>query len=73
MGADPFVVHVGAAAPRAHGRRMHEVRRGEVALAGPLDEAGIDPGRSVVPGGRRGRGRRDADALRGRDRGRRAP
>ena len=27
------------------------MRRGEVAQAGPLDEAGIDPGRSVVPSG----------------------
>ena len=31
--------------------RLHEVRHGEVALAGPLEEAGIDPGRSVVPPG----------------------
>jgi uncharacterized protein len=51
VGADPFVVHV-ARLRRSHGDAvLHEVRRGEVALAGPLDEAGIDPGRSVVPAG----------------------
>ena len=50
MAADPFVVHV-ARLRRSSGHRVHEVRRGEVALAGPLDEAGIDPGRSVVPAG----------------------
>ena len=33
------------------GTTSHEVRRGQVALAGPLDEPGIDPGRSVVPAG----------------------
>jgi DUF177 domain-containing protein len=48
--ADPFVVHV-ARLRRPPRREAHEVRRGEVALAGPLDEAGIDPGRSVVPAG----------------------
>jgi uncharacterized protein len=47
--ADPFVVHV--ARLRRSGTTAHEVRRGEVALAGPLEEAGIDPGRSVVPAG----------------------
>jgi uncharacterized protein len=46
---NPFVVHV--ARLRRSGQSAHEVRRGEVALAGPLDEAGIDPGRSVVPAG----------------------
>ena len=51
---DPFVVHV-ARLRRTPGRAVHEVRRGEVALAGPLDEAGIDPGRSVVPPGPRPR------------------
>jgi uncharacterized protein len=30
---------------------MHVERTGEVALAGPLESAGIDPGRSVVPAG----------------------
>jgi uncharacterized protein len=51
MGADPFVVHV-ARLRRPHGDAVaHEVRRGEVALAGPLDEAGIDPGRCVGPAG----------------------
>ncbi len=49
MGADPFVVHV-ARLRRTPQRRLHEVRRGEVALAGPLEEA-VDPGRSVVPAG----------------------
>ena len=49
VAANPFVVHV--ARLRRSGRSAHEVRRGEVALAGPLDEAGIDPGRSVVPAG----------------------
>lgn len=47
---DPFVVHV-ARLRRFSGQSGHEVRRGEVALAGPLREAGIDPGRSVVPAG----------------------
>jgi uncharacterized protein len=50
VGADPFVVHA-AKLRRAPQQKMHEVRRGEVALAGPLQEAGIDPGRSVVPAG----------------------
>ena len=48
--ADPFVVHV-ARLRRRSGQHAHEVRRGEIALAGPLHEAGIDPGRSVVPAG----------------------
>jgi uncharacterized protein len=47
-GADPFVVHI-ARLRRSPGLVWHEVRRGPVALAGPLDEVGIDPGRSVVP------------------------
>jgi uncharacterized protein len=46
---NPFVVHV--ARLRRVRQSAHEVRRGEVALAGPLHEAGIDPGRSVVPAG----------------------
>jgi uncharacterized protein len=50
MALDPFVVHV-ARLRRNPGQAEHVVRRGEVALAGPLDEAGIDPGRSVVPPG----------------------
>ena len=50
MAADPFVVHV-ARLRRSPGAAVHEVRRGEVAQAGPIDEAGIDPGRSVVPAG----------------------
>ncbi|MGP0029729.1 MAG: YceD family protein [Acidimicrobiales bacterium] len=49
-GADPFVVPV-ARLRRAPGTEAHEVRRGPVALAGPLSEVGIDPGRSVVPAG----------------------
>ena len=48
MATDPFVVHV-ARLRRQIGGSSHEVRRGPVVLAGPLDEAGIDPGRSVVP------------------------
>ena len=48
MPADPFVVHV-ARLRRVPGATSSEVRRGPVVLAGPLDELGIDPGRSVVP------------------------
>jgi uncharacterized protein len=48
MAADPFVVHV-ARLRRVPGQTEHVVRRGQVALAGPLEVAGIDPGRSVVP------------------------
>ena len=48
MAADPFLVHV-ARLRGAPGSAVHEVRRGPVVLAGPLDELGIDPGRSVVP------------------------
>jgi uncharacterized protein len=47
--ANPFAVPV--ARLRRSGQSAHAVRRGEVALAGPLHEAGIDPGRSVVPAG----------------------
>jgi uncharacterized protein len=50
MAAHPFVVHV-ARLRRTPGATEHVVRRGEVALAGPLREEGIDPGRSVVPPG----------------------
>ncbi len=50
MAAHPFVVHV-ARLRRSPRDTQHEVRRGEVALAGPLHEAGIDAGRSVVPTG----------------------
>jgi uncharacterized protein len=50
MAESPFVVHV-ARLRRTPGGTARVVRRGEVALAGPLDEAGIDPGRSVVPPG----------------------
>ena len=50
MGADPFVVHV-ARLRRGPATTLHETRRGEVVLAGPLEEEGIDPGRSVVPAG----------------------
>ena len=50
MSTDPFVVHV-ARLRRSPDHIWHEVRRSEVAQAGPLDEAGIDPGRSVVPVG----------------------
>jgi uncharacterized protein len=45
---DPFVVHV-ARLRRNPGTTWHEIRRGPVELAGPLDAEGIDPGRSVVP------------------------
>jgi uncharacterized protein len=48
MAADPFLVHV-ARLRRNPGATAREVRRGPVVLAGPLDELGIDPGRSVVP------------------------
>jgi uncharacterized protein len=48
MATDPFIVHV-ARLRRNPGTEWHEVRRGPVVLAGPLDELGIDPGRSVVP------------------------
>lgn len=48
--AQPFVVHV-ARLRRRSGEHAHEVRRGEVALAGPLHVQGIDEGRSVVPEG----------------------
>jgi uncharacterized protein len=48
MATDPFIVHV-ARLRRNAGATSHEVRRGPVVLAGPLDELGIDPGRSVVP------------------------
>jgi uncharacterized protein len=48
MATDPFLVHV-ARLRRNPGATSHEVRRGPVVLAGPLDELGIDPGRSVVP------------------------
>ncbi len=50
MTAGPFVVHV-ARLRRGQVASLHEVRRGQVALAGPLDDEGIDPGRSVVPAG----------------------
>ncbi len=50
MGRDPFVVVI-ARLRRSPGLTSHEVRQGTVALAGPLDLAGIDPGRSVVPEG----------------------
>jgi len=46
----PFVVHV-ARLRRGRSSSVREVRRGEVALAGPLDEEGVDPFRSVVPVG----------------------
>jgi uncharacterized protein len=49
-GADPFVVHV-ARLRRKSGQHAHETRRGELAMAGPLHEKGIDEGRSVVPAG----------------------
>ncbi len=50
MAGDPFVVPVARLRRGATG--LLEVRRsGEVAQAGPLEEAGIDPGRSVVPAG----------------------
>jgi len=49
-GGDPFVVRV-ARLRRSPGAEAHEVRRGPVALAGPLSDEGIDPGRSIVPVG----------------------
>jgi uncharacterized protein len=51
MTADPFVVHVARLRRSLEQTPRHEVRRGEVVQAGPLHEAGIDPGRSVVPAG----------------------
>jgi uncharacterized protein len=48
MATDPFVVHV-ARLRRSPGSSWHEIRRGPVPLAGPLDDAGIDPLRAVVP------------------------
>ena len=50
MATDPFIVHV-ARLRRNVGATSHEERHGPVALAGPLHENGIDPGRSVVPAG----------------------
>jgi len=50
MATDPFIVHV-ARLRRNVGATSHEERHGPVALAGPLHENGIDPGRSVVPEG----------------------
>ena len=50
MATEPFIVHV-ARLRRPPAHPVHEVRRGEVVQAGPIDEAGIDPGRSVVPAG----------------------
>jgi uncharacterized protein len=50
MATDPFIVHV-ARLRHNPGLVLHEVRRGPVELAGPLDELGIDPWRSVVPVG----------------------
>ncbi len=49
MAADPFVVHV--ARLRRTVEHEHVARHGEVVLAGPLDEEGIDPAGSVVPAG----------------------
>ena len=48
-GSGPFTVSV--ARLRRSGQSEHVVRRGEVVLAGPLEESGIDAGRSVVPAG----------------------
>jgi uncharacterized protein len=50
MTGDPFVVHV-ARLRRSPGQPVSMVRRGEVVQTGPIEEAGIDPGRSVVPAG----------------------
>jgi uncharacterized protein len=50
MTGDPFVVHV-ARLRRSPGQPVSVVRRGEVVQTGPIEEAGIDPGRSVVPAG----------------------
>ncbi len=47
--ADPFVVHVARLRRPSGNTSWHEVRRGPLPAAGPMDEAGIDPGRSVVP------------------------
>jgi uncharacterized protein len=46
--ADPFIVHV-ARLRRSSGASWHEIRRGPLPAAGPLEESGIDQGRSVVP------------------------
>jgi uncharacterized protein len=52
---DPFTVNVArlrrTARSAVGGAPLHVERRGEVALAGPLQASGIDPGRSVVPPG----------------------
>jgi len=48
VATDPFVVHI-ARLRRSPGTTWHEVRRGPVEMAGPLHEAGVDPGKSVVP------------------------
>jgi uncharacterized protein len=48
--ADPFIVHI-ARLRRSPGLEWHEIRRGPLPLAGPLELVGIDPGRSVVPVG----------------------
>ncbi|HEY3843780.1 MAG TPA: DUF177 domain-containing protein [Acidimicrobiales bacterium] len=50
MATDPFIVHV-ARLRRTPGAVWHEVRRGPVEAAGPLDVAGVDPYKSVVPAG----------------------
>jgi len=50
MATAPFIVHV-ARLRRNPGLVSHEERHGVVAMAGPLHENGIDPGRSVVPEG----------------------
>ena len=50
MATDPFVVSI-VRVRRSPGPKTHEVLQGTVEMAGPLDLAGIDPGRSVVPEG----------------------
>ncbi|HEY1827848.1 MAG TPA: DUF177 domain-containing protein [Acidimicrobiales bacterium] len=45
---DPFIVHV-ARLRRSPGATWHEIRRGPVQAAGPLEDEGIDHGRAVVP------------------------
>ena len=49
--SDPFLVNVARLRRSVRSQPMHVERTGEVALAGPLEAAGIDPGRSVVPAG----------------------
>lgn len=47
---DPFVIHVARLRRSPAGTTWHEIRRGPIPMAGPLEgESGIDLGRAVVP------------------------